>query len=154
MAPGTRSKFSASMFEPEVFRKHWSTCAVVRTFRRHHQARHQDLATGGVKNRKRGRKPEGSGHILKCSIGCMQQPVGQIWNGREPISNGGAGHHWIPAGDGPGHHSDSAPRKLCPLTPVVTLPITARCRKCCKNLSFSQLLIAVPRYLPNYSEIE
>jgi len=32
----------------------------------------------------------------------MQQPVGQTWNGGAPISNGGAGHHWPLAGDGPG----------------------------------------------------
>jgi len=31
----------------------------------------------------------------------MQQPVGQMWNEGAPISNGGAGHHWPPAGDGP-----------------------------------------------------
>ena len=31
----------------------------------------------------------------------MQQPGSQTWNGGAPISNGGAGHHWPSAGDGP-----------------------------------------------------
>jgi len=34
------------------------------------QARHQDVAAGGAKNQK-------GGTFLRCSIGCMQQPVGQ-----------------------------------------------------------------------------
>jgi len=46
-----------------------------------------------------GQKPEGGATFWKYSIGCMQQPVGQTWNGGTPISNGGAGHHWPPAGD-------------------------------------------------------
>ena len=49
----------------------------------------------GPKNR-RGQKPEGGATFLKYSVGCMQQPVGQAWNGGTPISNGGAGHHWPP----------------------------------------------------------
>ena len=71
------------------------------------QARRQDLAAGGVKNQKegpktrRGAKNQKGGTFLKYSIGCMQQQVGQTWNGGAPISNGGAGHHWPPAGDGP-----------------------------------------------------
>jgi len=32
---------------------------------------------------------ERGGTFLKYSIGCMQQPVGQTWNGA-------AGHHWSP----------------------------------------------------------
>jgi len=43
------------------------------------QDRRQDVAAGGPKT-KRG------GTFLKYSIGCMQQPMGQTWNG-------GAGHH-------------------------------------------------------------
>ena len=53
------------------------------------QARRQDVTAGG-------QKPGGGGNILEYSIGCMQQPVGQTWNGEAPISNGGAGHHWPP----------------------------------------------------------
>ena len=48
------------------------------------------LQQGGPKTRRRGQKPEG-GAFLKYSIGCMQQPVGQTWNGGAPISNGGPG---------------------------------------------------------------
>jgi len=42
-----------------------------------HQARRQDLAAGGPKTRRRGQKPKGGATFLKCSIGCMRQPVGQ-----------------------------------------------------------------------------
>jgi len=35
----------------------------------------------------------------------MQQPGGQTWNGGAQISNGEAGHHWPPAGDGPAYRS-------------------------------------------------
>ena len=44
---------------------------------------------GGAKTKKRGQKPEGGATFLKYSIGCMQQPGGQTWNGGTPISNGG-----------------------------------------------------------------
>ena len=53
------------------------------------QARRQDLAAGGAKNQQEGPKAKRGATFLKCSIGCMQQPVGQTWNG-------GAGHHWLP----------------------------------------------------------
>jgi len=39
------------------------------------QARRQDLAAGGP-------KPEGGTTFSKYSDGCMQQPVGQTWNGK------------------------------------------------------------------------
>jgi len=39
------------------------------------QARRQDLAAGGAKNQKEGQ--EWGATFLKCSIGYMQQPVGQ-----------------------------------------------------------------------------
>jgi len=51
------------------------------------QARRQDVAAGGAKNQKEG------GRFLKYSIACMQQPVGQTWNGGALISNGGAGRN-------------------------------------------------------------
>jgi len=35
------------------------------------QARHQDLAAGGPKTRRRGQKREGGGTFKKYSIGCM-----------------------------------------------------------------------------------
>jgi len=38
-----------------------------------------------------GQKPERGATFLKYSIGCMQQPVGQRWNGWAPILNGGLG---------------------------------------------------------------
>ena len=44
---------------------------------------------GGQKNRR-------GSTFLKYSIGCMQQPVGQTWNGVAPITNGVAGHHCPP----------------------------------------------------------
>jgi len=46
-----------------------------------HQARRQDVAAGGVKNQKEGPKTRRGATFLKYSIGCMQQPVGQTWNG-------------------------------------------------------------------------
>jgi len=51
---------------------------------------------GGAKNQK-------GGHILKYSIGCMQQQGGQTRNGGKPISKGGPGTTAPPAGDGPDH---------------------------------------------------
>jgi len=65
------------------------------------QARRQDLAAGGAKNQKEGPKTRRGATFLKYSIGCMQQPVGQTWNGGAPISNGGSGTTGLPAGDGP-----------------------------------------------------
>ena len=65
-------------------------------FLRFKQARRQDVAAGGAKNQKEGPKTRRGATFLKYSIGCMQQPVGQTWNGGAPISNGGAGHHCPP----------------------------------------------------------
>jgi len=48
------------------------------------QARRQDLAAGRAKARR-------ESTFLKYSIGRMQQPMGQTWNGGAPISNGGPG---------------------------------------------------------------
>ena len=56
----------------------------------HQQARRQDLAARGVKNQKGGPKTRMEATFLKYSIGCMQQPGGQTWNGGKPISNGGS----------------------------------------------------------------
>jgi len=73
----------------------------------HQQARCQDLTAGGAKTRRRCQKPEGGATFLKCSIGCMQQPVGQTWNGGTPISNGGPDATGPPADDGPVHQTAS-----------------------------------------------
>jgi len=43
-----------------------------------------------------GQKPEDGATFLKYSIGCMQQPVGQTWNG-------GPGTSVPPLGDGPAY---------------------------------------------------
>ena len=58
------------------------------------QARGQDLTAGWAENQKEGPKTRRGGTFLKYSIGCMQQPGDQTWNGGAPISNGGAGHYW------------------------------------------------------------
>ena len=50
----------------------------------------------GAKNQKEGPKAKRRTIFLKCSIGCMQQPVGQAWNRGTQVSNGGAGNHWPP----------------------------------------------------------
>jgi len=55
------------------------------------QARIQDLAAGGPKTRKRGQEPEGGATFLTYSIGCMQQPGGQTWNGGHRFQMGGSG---------------------------------------------------------------
>jgi len=59
----------------------------------HHwlQARRQDLAAVDAKNQMEGQKNRRETTFLKYSIGCMQQPGGQTWNGGAPISNGGPG---------------------------------------------------------------
>jgi len=44
---------------------------------------------------RRGQKPEGGAKFFKYSIGCMQQPVGQTWNGGHQFQKG-ARHHWPP----------------------------------------------------------
>ena len=44
------------------------------------QARRQDLAAGGSKNRKEEPKTRRGGTFKKYSVGCMQQQVGQMWN--------------------------------------------------------------------------
>jgi len=66
------------------------------------------FSSRGAKNQKEGPKAKRRTIFLKCSIGCMQQPVGQAWNRGTQISNGGAGNHWPPreplappADDGP-----------------------------------------------------
>ena len=58
------------------------------------QARRQDVAAGGPKTRS-------GATFLKYNIGCMQQPVGQTWNGGAPIPNGAPGTTGPPAGYGP-----------------------------------------------------
>jgi len=65
------------------------------------QARQQDLAAGGPKTSRRGKNPEGGATFLKYCIGRIQQPGVQTWNGGTQISNGGAGYHCPPTGDGP-----------------------------------------------------
>jgi len=52
-----------------------------------------------------GPKQEGGATFLKCCIGCMEQPGGQTLNEGAQISNGGAVHHWPPAGDDPVLHA-------------------------------------------------
>ena len=56
----------------------------------------------GAKNQKEGQKNRRGVTFLKYSFECMQQPVGQTWNGRAPTSNGGPGTTALPAGDDPG----------------------------------------------------
>ena len=58
------------------------------------------FSSRGAKNQMEGQKNRSGATFLKYSIGCMQQPGGQTWNGGAQSSNGGTGHHWSPAGDG------------------------------------------------------
>ena len=57
----------------------------------------------GGKNQKEGPKTRRGGHVFKYSIGCMQQPVGQAWNGGGTDFKRGPGTTGPPAGDGPGY---------------------------------------------------
>ena len=59
----------------------------------------------GAKNQKEGPKTRRGATFLKYSIGCMQQPVGQTWNGGHPFKMGVGGTTGPPAGDGPAWHS-------------------------------------------------
>jgi len=58
-------------------------------------------------NSRGGQKPEGrarnqkGGHILKIQYWMYAETGGPNEKWGSPISNGGAGHHWPPAGDGP-----------------------------------------------------
>jgi len=64
------------------------------------QARRQDLAPGRAKNQMEGPK-NSRGHIFKIQYWMYAATGGPNVKWGEPISNGGAGHHWPPASDGP-----------------------------------------------------
>ena len=68
---------------------------------RHAQARRQDVAAGGAKNQK-------GGHIFKIQYWMYEETGGPNvkWGGTD--FKWGAGHHWPPAGDGPGHPQSDA----------------------------------------------
>jgi len=68
-----------------------------------------EFSSRGAKNQKERPKTRRVGTFLKYSIGYMQQPVGQTWNGGTSTSNGGPGHHWR-AGDGPGDKGENLPQ--------------------------------------------
>ena len=55
---------------------------------------HQSGPSPGFSSRG-GQKPE-AGTFLKYCVGCMQQPVGQTWNGGHRFQMGGGGHHCPP----------------------------------------------------------
>jgi len=59
------------------------------------QARRQDLAAGGQKP-ERGAKNQKGGHILKIQYWIYAATSGPNVKWEAPISNGGAGHHWLP----------------------------------------------------------
>ena len=73
-------------------------------------ARRQDLAAVGPKTRWRGKNQKGA-HFLKIRYWMYAATRGQTWNGGAQISNGGGGHRWPPAGDGPDVNRDH-PRTL------------------------------------------
>jgi len=63
------------------------------------QARRQDLAAGGPKTRKRVKNQKGRLHFkIQCRMYAATGGPNVKWGA--PISYGGAGHHWPPAGDG------------------------------------------------------
>jgi len=66
------------------------------------QARRQDLAAGGGKNQKEGPKTRRGSHIFKIQCWMYAATGGPNVKSGAPILNGGAKHHWPPAGDGPG----------------------------------------------------
>ena len=56
---------------------------------------------GGQKPERGAKNQKGGGTFLKYSVGCMQQPVGQTWNGGHRFQMGGPGTTGPPAGDNP-----------------------------------------------------
>jgi len=66
------------------------------------QARRQDLAAGGAKNQKEGRKNRRGGHIFIIQYWMYAATGWPKVKWGSPISNGGACTTGLPAGDGPG----------------------------------------------------
>jgi len=85
----------------------------------------------------------------------MQQPVGQTLNGGALFSNGGAGHHCPPAGDGPDVSTSKVTTVLLTLlflAPVQTM-LAYLCGTTHLSASLSTLIYATVTYDKNLYEV-
>jgi len=78
------------------------------------------FSSRGGQKPERGAKNQKGATFLKYSVGCMQQPVGQTWNGRRRFQMGGPGTTGSTAGDSPGFTT----------TPMAELHCSCKRRKC------------------------